>query len=171
MMESAGCVRKTEKACDHRGGFWYLEDRMGKRLPVRCRCEACSNTIYNAVPLSLHQFAGRGLFARASALLCMFTTEGAHETEEITGFFDGLRSRAGSPTGSAGRRPGLKETGGDRGENGGKTAGPPDGQKQQKKNKKKEKNRNKSRQARTGDLQQALPFTEFTNGHFRTGAL
>ena len=171
MMETAGCVRKTEKACDRRGGFWYLEDRMGKRLPVRCRCEACSNTIYNAVPLSLHQFAGRGLFKQAFALLCMFTTEDALETEQIAGFFGGLRSQAGSLTGSAGGGPGLKETGGDRGENGGKTAGPPDGQKQQKTNKKKEKNRNKSSQARTGGLPQALPFTEFTNGHFRTGAL
>ncbi|MBQ2642142.1 MAG: U32 family peptidase, partial [Lachnospiraceae bacterium] len=171
MMETAGCVRKTEKACDRRGGFWYLEDRMGKRLPVRCRCEACSNTIYNAVPLSLHQFAGRGLFARASALLCMFTTEGAHETEEITGFFDGLRSRAGSPTGSAGRRPGLMQTEEDRGDSGEKTAACPDIRSQHKKYKKKDKNRNKSSKARTGDLQQALPFTEFTNGHFRSGAL
>lgn len=167
MMETAGCVRKTEKACDRRGGFWYLEDRMGKRLPVRCRCEACSNTIYNAVPLSLHQFAGRGLFARASALLCMFTTEGAHETEEITGFFDGLRSRAGSPTGSAGRRPGLMQTEEDRGDSGEKTAACPDIRSQHKKYKKKDKNS----KARTGDLQQALPFTEFTNGHFRSGAL
>jgi len=186
MMESAGCVRKTEKACDHRGGFWYLEDRMGRQLPVRCRCETCSNTIYNAVPLSLHQFAGRGLFARVSALLCMFTTEDAAETEQITGFFGGLRGQAGCLTGVTGGGSGLKDTGvtggsglkvtgRDRGESGRRTAGPSDSQKQEKTNKKKDKNKNrnknKSRQARTGGLPQALPFTEFTNGHFRTGAL
>ena len=171
---------------------------MGRQLPVRCRCETCSNTIYNAVPLSLHQFAGRGLFARVSALLCMFTTEDAAETEQITDFFGGLRGQAGSLTGVTGGGPGLKdtlvtgggsglkdtgvtggpglkETGRDRGESGRRTAGPSDSQKQGKTNKKKDKNKNrnknKSRQARTGVLPQALPFTEFTNGHFRTGAL
>lgn len=171
MMESAGCVRKTEKACDRRGGFWYLEDRMGRQLPVRCRCETCSNTIYNAVPLSLHQFAGRGLFKQASALLCMFTTEDALETELITGFFGGLRSQAGSLTGSAGGGPGMMHTAEDRGKTGRKTAGAPDSRNQEKKNKKKNKNKDKSRQARTGGLPQTLPFAEFTNGHFRSGAL
>ena len=59
----------------------------------------------------------------------------------------------------------------DRGDSGEKTAACPDIRSQHKKYKKKDKNRNKSSKARTGDLQQALPFTEFTNGHFRSGAL
>ena len=33
MMETAGCVRKTQNLCSGQEGFWYLEDRMGKHLP------------------------------------------------------------------------------------------------------------------------------------------
>jgi hypothetical protein len=101
----------------------------------------------------------------------MFTTEDALETEQITGFFGGLRSQAGSLTGSAGGGPGMMHTAEDRGETGRKTAGAPDSRNQEKKNKKKNKNKDKSRQARTGGLPQTLPFAEFTNGHFRSGAL
>ena len=116
MMESAGCVRKTEKLCSKKDGFWYLEDRRGMQLPVRCRCGVCANTIYNAVPLSLHQFAGRGLYSKVPAHLCMFTTEDREQTHRILQYFGSLRS-------------------GDR-----KKAARP-------------------------------PFDQFTNGHYKTGAL
>ena len=116
MMESAGCVRKTEKLCSKKDGFWYLEDRRGMQLPVRCRCGVCANTIYNAVPLSLHQFAGRGLYGKVSVHLCMFTTEDREQTRRILQYFGSLR-------------------------NGGqKKAARP-------------------------------PFDQFTNGHYKTGAL
>ena len=95
MMESAGCVRKTENLCSKKDGFWYLEDRRGMQLPVRCRCGICSNTIYNAVPLSLHQFAGRGLYRKALVHLCMFTTENAEETGRILRFFGALQTASG----------------------------------------------------------------------------
>ena len=32
MMETAGCVRKTQNLCSGQEGFWYLEDRMGRKL-------------------------------------------------------------------------------------------------------------------------------------------
>ena len=115
MMESAGCVRRTENLCSKKDGFWYLEDRRGMKLPVRCRCGVCSNTIYNAVPLSLHQFAGRGLYRKAPVHLCMFTTENREETGRILRFFGALRSGSGK-----GGRP---------------------------------------------------PFEQFTNGHYKTGAI
>lgn len=116
MMESAGCVRKTEKLCSKKDGFWYLEDRRGMQLPVRCRCGVCANTIYNAVPLSLHQFAGRGLYSKVPVHLCMFTTEDREQTLRILHYFGSLRE--GSQRKSA--RP---------------------------------------------------PFDQFTNGHYKTGAL
>ncbi len=148
MMETAGCVRRTENLCskkmtgrensrglrqaerkdvfgpqgvDREDSFWYLEDRMGKRLPVRCRCGNCSNTIYNAVPVSLHSFAGGGFYREAAAHLCMFTTESAKETKEILQFFleqDGCRGKGKKTKGAA--RP---------------------------------------------------PFSEYTNGHYKNGAL
>ena len=116
MMESAGCVRKTEKLCSKKDGFWYLEDRRGMQLPVRCRCGVCANTIYNAVPLSLHQFAGRGLYSKVPVHMCMFTTEDREQTRRILQYFGSLRN---------GRQ---------------KKAARP-------------------------------PFDQFTNGHYKTGAL
>ena len=143
MMESAGCIRKTENLCsrDKKTGkgepdsFWYLEDRMGKHLPVRCRCAECSNTVYNAVPLSLHQFAGRGLCREIPVHLCMFTTESGQETSDVLHFFHSLMDN------KEGRVPGSVS-----GSN--KKAG--------------------SRGARPAAN---TPFREYTNGHFRTGAL
>jgi putative protease len=156
MMESAGCVRKTENLCSGRDGFWFLEDRRGKRLPVRCRCGTCSNTIYNAVPLSLHQFAGRGLYREAPVHLCMFTTESAGQTRKILDLFTDLQRQEGeafitsltasSRTGKKKKRPAGKDSarpvsGSGKGPGGGKKENSP------------------------------LPFDDFTNGHFKTGAL
>ena len=156
MMESAGCVRKTENLCSGRDGFWFLEDRRGKRLPVRCRCGTCSNTIYNAVPLSLHQFAGRGLYREVPAHLCMFTTESAGQTRKILDLFTDLQRQEGeafitsltasSRTGKKKKRPAGKDSarpvsGSGKGPGGGKKENSP------------------------------LPFDDFTNGHFKTGAL
>ena len=132
MMESAGCVRKTENLCSKKDGFWYLEDRRGMQLPVRCRCGICSNTIYNAVPLSLHQFAGRGLCGKAPVHLCMFTTEDARETRRILQFFSALPN-----TGKNSRS--------------GRNEGDKRGTAQKK--------------------APAAPFEQFTNGHYKTGAL
>ena len=163
MMETAGCIRRTENLCSRQDGFWYLEDRMGKRLPVRCRCGTCSNTVYNAVPLSLHQFAGRGLMAQVPVCLCMFTTETGRQTRSILEFFAspgilGLQTDkinmdhmlSGENTGRAeeksrDRRPSDKSNG-------------------------RAKEKNHKRGARK---EPALipPFTEFTNGHFKSGAI
>ena len=132
MMESAGCVRKTENLCSKKDGFWYLEDRRGMQLPVRCRCGICSNTIYNAVPLSLHQFAGRGLCGEAPVHLCMFTTEDARETRRILQFFSA-----------------LPNTG---------------------KNSRSGRNEGEKRGAAQKKVP-AAPFEQFTNGHYKTGAL
>lgn len=129
MMETAGCVRKTQNLCTGQEGFWYLEDRMGKHLPVRCRCGNCSNTIYNAVPLSLHQFADSELFRKTGKKLCMFTIEGGDETRQILQYFAEL-------------------------------TGPS----------RKQKKQEKKKPGRTGEIP-LPPFRDFTNGHYKTGAL
>ena len=133
MMESAGCVRKTENRCTKKDGFWFLADRMGKKLPVRCRCGTCSNTIYNAVPLSLHQYADSPLFREVPVLLCMFTTEDPVRTGQILTFFGKLRKDRPLDGKEGGRRTWDR----------------------------------RGKRKKAADL----PFEEFTNGHFRTGAL
>lgn len=156
MMESAGCIRKTENLCSRKDEFWYLEDRRGMQLPVRCRCGICANTIYNAVPLSLHQFAGRGLCRKVPVHLCMFTTEDAEETRRILGFFAALQcadKEEDPEVLPAKRLPGSQKKG-----------------KTQKKEKAPAENRGKNRGMDSRRSAQP-PFNQFTNGHYKTGAL
>ena len=170
MMESAGCVRKTENLCSKKDGFCYLEDRRGMQLPVRCRCTICANTIYNAVPLSLHQAAGRGLYREVSVHLCMFTTEDAEQTGKILRFFGSLQSpgqtAADHPRNFSGmtavkNRENLsasaygRKNAGATGKNKGKNTG------------------KKTRGGRAAEArsQASPPFEQFTNGHYKTGAI
>ncbi len=155
MMESAGCVRKTENLCSKKDGFWYLEDRRGMQLPVRCRCGICANTIYNAVPLSLHQFAGRGLYKKAPVHLCMFTTEDEEETRRILRFFGALQSA------NKEERDHVPE---------GKISGSQKKGRTQKKGKSPAGNTGKDR-GRDTSRSALPPFNQFTNGHYKTGAL
>ena len=163
MMETAGCVRRTENMCSKKEGFWYLEDRMGKKLPVRCRCETCSNTIYNAVPLSLHQFAGQGIMRKIPVQLCMFTTETGEQTRRILQFFGRLSEEAdrGCESGSGASASARADS--RRGAKSGKAAG-----------RAKERDGSKARAQKKGESRPYSlnpPFTEFTNGHFKTGAI
>ena len=184
MMETAGCIRKTENLCSRQDGFWYLEDRMGKKLPVRCRCGTCSNTVYNAVPLSLHQFAGRGLMAQVPVCLCMFTTETGRQTRRILDFFAspgilGIRSTlsAAKDSGTGGKysRNGLFPEEVEAEENAGT-----DKRSSRKRRGRTDRTslenaeRAKEKQGKRKDRKETAltpPFTEFTNGHFKTGAI
>lgn len=69
MMISAGCVKRTAGGCQvthtqrqlsegiGAEGFQYaLKDRYQAQFPVFVNCRHCMNTIYNSVPLSLHQY-------------------------------------------------------------------------------------------------------------------
>ena len=163
MMETAGCVRRTENMCSKKEGFWYLEDRMGKKLPVRCRCGTCSNTIYNAVPLSLHQFAGQGIMRKIPVHLCMFTTETGEQTRRILQFFGRLCQEADRDRESGSGAPASVHADSRRGAKSGKAAG-----------RAKERDGSKARAQKKGESRPYSlnpPFAEFTNGHFKTGAI
>ena len=163
MMETAGCVRRTENMCSKKEGFWYLEDRMGKKLPVRCRCGTCSNTIYNAVPLSLHQFAGQGIMRKIPVQLCMFTTETGEQTRRILQFFGRLSEEADSGCESGSGASASARADSRRGAKSGKAAG-----------RAKERDGSKARAQKKGESRPYSlnpPFSEFTNGHFKTGAI
>lgn len=100
MMQSAGCVRKTAGDCriSHtmdslskgilaRRMRYYLKDRYQAEFPVLVNCNHCMNTIYNSVPLSLHQYQaelkGRGI----RALRLDFTDETGEEALKIIRYF------------------------------------------------------------------------------------
>lgn len=53
LMVTAGCIKKTGNACDHREGLLYITDRKKKRFPVKTLCKSCCNVIYNGEPLYL----------------------------------------------------------------------------------------------------------------------
>lgn len=100
MMVSAGCVKKTsgickvshslkslEKGMPLRTFEFSLKDRYQAQFPVYVNCRHCMNTIYNSVPLSLHQYLpeikGRGI----RAVRLDFTVENSGETERIIRFY------------------------------------------------------------------------------------
>lgn len=102
MMVSAGCVKRNAGSChvDHTqeqlaegimsAGFAErLKDRYHAEFPVWVNCRHCMNTIYNSVPLSLHQYMdrlrGRGL----RAIRLDFTDEGGKRAAYLARFFAG----------------------------------------------------------------------------------
>ena len=53
MMISAQCIRKTLGCCSGKPGWTGITDRTGRRFPVYCSCDDCSNVIYNSLPTGL----------------------------------------------------------------------------------------------------------------------
>lgn len=85
-MQSAGCVKKTFYRCDGKNGTTYLTDRMGKKLPVDNFCPICQNTVYNSVPLYLHD--------EMKEIVCdmyriVFTVENSKRVKEVLSCFLG----------------------------------------------------------------------------------
>lgn len=100
MMSSANCIRRTAGECrilhtqkslreglPRRDMRFFLKDRYQAEFPVLINCRHCMNTIYNSVPLSLHQYLeeirNRGL----RAVRLDFTVESAAETGRVIRFF------------------------------------------------------------------------------------
>ncbi len=103
MMVTANCVAQTAGGCLRRKkkeGLWkeddssqgriVLRDRYQKAFPVEVDCGHCLNTIYNSVPLSLHQAVGN--WKGEAALRLDFTVESGRETGEILAYFADLLS-------------------------------------------------------------------------------
>ena len=66
---------------------FYLQDRYQARFPVKIDCRHCMNTVYNSVPLSLHQYAEEIVRSGALALRLDFTVEGRAETKGVLDLF------------------------------------------------------------------------------------
>lgn len=102
MMISANCVRKTSSGCDmgNRTEYYdfavkenalYLRDRYQTDFPVVCDCTHCHNTIYNSVPLSLHQYIERFSKEQPYAYRIDLTIESGAETESVMMYFSSLK--------------------------------------------------------------------------------
>jgi len=100
MMISANCIRKTEGICkvehnetilsknpDKRSMDTALTDRYQAQFPVLINCMHCMNTIYNSVPLSLHNYLDEIKKQKMQALLLSFTDE---EPKQILALLDGF---------------------------------------------------------------------------------
>ena len=100
MMISANCVRKTAGECrreraredkeireEPKSMEVFLKDRLGVSFPVLTDCTHCMNTVYNSVPLSLHQYLPQLESGGVCALRLDFTDEDADCTARILQLF------------------------------------------------------------------------------------
>ena len=88
VMETANCLLKTNQRCLKQTkakapAELSLVDRQKKKLRVCLHCDRCENTIYNAVPLSLHKEMPEILHMPVEAVLLRFTEETAGQMQKI----------------------------------------------------------------------------------------
>ena len=90
LMVSANCVRNIGYKCmkDNGNNFGYLRDRKNAILPVLFQCKNCYNVIYNALPISLHEYIGKKTDF-TNDLLLYFTNE---ERRDVTGVINYYRA-------------------------------------------------------------------------------
>ena len=100
LMETAGCVNQTIIGCkkklkntsDHKSfdpsndGNLVLNDRYQKSFVVKTHCERCENTIYNSVPLSLHNEIDILRKCMLHSFCASFTIEDEVTTDQIIKF-------------------------------------------------------------------------------------
>lgn len=86
LMQTANCIQKTVSKCLKNKGnrFIYIKDRKNYNLPVLRNCYNCSNTLYNAVPTSLHEEVMEG---KISKKVIALTDENASETKMILSLY------------------------------------------------------------------------------------
>lgn len=102
MMISAGCVKRSAGSCrvDHTlkqlsegipsAGFAErIKDRYHAEFPVWVNCRHCMNTIYNSVPLSLHQYMDQIRERGLRAVRLDFTDESGKRAAYLARFFAG----------------------------------------------------------------------------------
>lgn len=88
MMVTANCVAQTMDSCHKNSGrhsIVLLKDRYSKNFPVVLNCTHCMNTIYNSVPLSLHNEWKK--WDKYTDMRIDFTIENERETEKILTYF------------------------------------------------------------------------------------
>lgn len=92
LMESANCIYKTMNRCKKQGDtkLLYLKDRYKTCFPVLADCVECRNTIFNSVPLSMHNsWSGLSAFDHLDYRL-HFTVEDGERTKQVIRQFGNL---------------------------------------------------------------------------------
>ncbi len=99
LMATAGCIKKTENACDHREGLLYMTDRKKKRFPVKTLCKSCCNLIYNAEPLYLLDQMVEVMALKPASVRMEFTIESRKRQRQLTQVLQNARQNvlAGKP--------------------------------------------------------------------------
>ena len=99
LMATAGCIKKTENACDHREGLLYMTDRKKKRFPVKTLCKSCCNLIYNAEPLYLLDQMDEVMALKPASVRMEFTIESRKRQRQLTQVLQNARQNvlAGKP--------------------------------------------------------------------------
>lgn len=87
LMFTANCIVNTTSGCDRNSSdkICYLTDRYNKQFPVLRNCTHCMNTIYNSLPLSLHQEYHK--WTDSVDFRLDFTIENEQETSRILQYF------------------------------------------------------------------------------------
>lgn len=83
-MRTANCIKKTFGKCNHKNEVITIKDRTQKEISVYNQCEVCENTIYNSIPLSLHDETER---IEADYLRISFTMEDEIQMVQILDLF------------------------------------------------------------------------------------
>lgn len=109
MMVSAGCVKRSLGACQishtqkqlsqgiPAAAFsCRLKDRYNVEFPVWVNCRHCMNTIYNSVPLSLHQYLAEQKRRGIRAIRLDFTDETAEKRGKCSNFQRRKRNSTGA---------------------------------------------------------------------------
>ena len=85
LMVTANCVKNTLNQCG-KDFQVYLKDRYQKQFSVVTDCYLCENTIYNCVPLSLHNEGESLKKNQICRVHMLFTTETPEEIKKIFAF-------------------------------------------------------------------------------------
>ncbi|MBP3469579.1 MAG: U32 family peptidase [Lachnospiraceae bacterium] len=91
VMYSANCIMTTTKGCSKMKNTTQIMDENGRSFPVLMNHKYCYNTIYNCVPLSLHQYFSDLYQEReAAAFRLEFTMEDEKVTERIMNLYQSI---------------------------------------------------------------------------------
>lgn len=89
-MRTANCVKKTFGKCNGKNEVITFKDRTHTVIPVLNQCEACENTIYNSVPVSLHDEKKK---IKADYFRLAFTIENEDQMTNVLDIFIKGRGR------------------------------------------------------------------------------
>lgn len=83
-MRTANCIKKTFDKCNGKNEVTMIKDRTHTVIPVLNQCEVCENTIYNSVPVSLHDEKDK---IKADYFRLAFTVENEEQMTNVLDIF------------------------------------------------------------------------------------